>query len=1367
MADFNLGRLRFVWKGNWALSTAYVRDDVVKYGGSSYVCVTAHTSVTSFATNSSKFELMTEGGTATTTLGDISYRGSSADQRLAIGTAGQALMVSNSGVPAWTGLVEAQNVYYVSEDGNNANDGKNLNKAFKTINYACSQVVGPAVIFVKTGVYQEQLPIVVPPNVSVYGDGQRTTEVQPVNITATGATRVATTGSGTSTTIIVQNSQTTGNEWQVGAALSGTGISGTVNITAIATNTPTSGFTTLTVSFTNQVVSAGTTTITSNYSEGTMWQLSTASMLHKMFFSGMTGFSPSLSAPEDIREAQIKGIYVAFNPASPITTKSPYVLECSCFSEGGIGAIVDGTVHATGYKSMVFHAYTCVNSDGVGFWVNGDGKAEIVSCFTYYNWIGYTTTNGGKIRSLNGNNSYGRYGAVSKGFDVAESTINGTVYGNQLEYTTLSLVGEFLTNETITGASSGAVGTITNVQTSVHKLYYKITSGTFTAGETITGGTSGATATIAAGGVTGQKGFVLVLTGMASEPKIGGSIEFNTGDTGTYVIQSVSGTYTNSSSKLVLVLAGEKVTASTDGTGFKIRYNFSQTRLQGHDFLNIGTGNRTQTNYPGVPSILPSQANEVIETYPGRVFYVSTDQDGNFRVGDYFKVDQATGRATLNANAFDLSGLTSLRLGSIGAQLGELVNEFSSDDTLSGNSNQAVPTEAAVRNYFPHVATSIIPSDDNSRDLGSPSKRWAHVYVGPGSVTIGSLTLTDNSGAFTVSSSNATPPTLSVPEINTGSIRYFQNNIIGGNSNEDIVIDTSGTGKLQVLADLNMTGTLSGPATFTIDPAAVGDNTGTVVIKGSLQVDGTTTTVNSATLAIDDKNIELGSVTALTSISGTISGTSNTTTITGITTTTGMLIGQALTKASGTGAFGSTPVITSVDSQTQITITSGSANTAGAIVFDVGGATNLTADGAGITIKGTTDKTFNYVNSTAAFTSSENIALASGKTLTVNGNTTLASGSLTFSGSISAPAWTTSGIRHISSPATLTDTTSSGTVANAYTNNFGGNTIAASNATTYTNYATAFFNNPTAGSNVTFTNSYSLITAGAVLLGGDLVGAATQNLLNTGSTTVTAFGAATTATVGYGSTSGSTINISTGAVGSGNTKTVNIGTGAAAGSTTTINIGTSTGTATAQVYGKLAVMGSSTGSVTFQAAASAGSATYVLPNALPGVTGYALVSDTSGNMSWAAAGAALATDTSTTLYPTMSTSTSGNFTAAKVNTGITFNGTTGVLTTSGGFVESSSIALKENVNPITGALDAIMSLVGVTYDRRDGSKKNEAGLIAEAVEQIIPNIVSKNANGQAEGIYYSKLTAYLVEAIKSLKAEIDPLKEEIKKLKGE
>ena len=51
--------------------------------------------------------------------------------------------------------------------------------------------------------------------------------------------------------------------------------------------------------------------------------------------------------------------------------------------------------------------------------------------------------------------------------------------------------------------------------------------------------------------------------------------------------------------------------------------------------------------------------------------------------------------------------------------------------------------------------------------------------------------------------------------------------------------------------------TISGPATFTLDPAAVGDNTGKVIIAGDLQVDGTTTTVNSTTVNIVDKNIQV------------------------------------------------------------------------------------------------------------------------------------------------------------------------------------------------------------------------------------------------------------------------------------------------------------------------------------------------------------------------------------------------------------------------------------------------------------------------------------------------------------------------------
>ena len=53
------------------------------------------------------------------------------------------------------------------------------------------------------------------------------------------------------------------------------------------------------------------------------------------------------------------------------------------------------------------------------------------------------------------------------------------------------------------------------------------------------------------------------------------------------------------------------------------------------------------------------------------------------------------------------------------------------------------------------------------------------------------------------------------------------------------------------------TGRITGPAITYIDPAAVGDNTGLLIIKGNLQVDGTQTTVNSTTMTVTDKNVEL------------------------------------------------------------------------------------------------------------------------------------------------------------------------------------------------------------------------------------------------------------------------------------------------------------------------------------------------------------------------------------------------------------------------------------------------------------------------------------------------------------------------------
>jgi hypothetical protein len=427
--------------------------------------------------------------------------------------------------------------------------------------------------------------------------------------------------------------------------------------------------------------------------QSTMFRLSNGAILNKMTFRGMTGWVPG-STPGDITTSTIKGVVVGFNPASPITHKSPYVLECSFIGSGAIGALIDGTVHATGAKTMIFHGYTIISDNGVGYWVKDEGKAEIVSCFTYYNYFGYVATGGGFIRALNGNNSYGTWGAFSQGFGASETPITGALLGRQLNFVYTG--GGINVGDTCT-SSAGGTGIVTNVQYSANKVYLRNTTGTFGFGNGLTF-TSGGTGTISAGALEDQKGFVLVMNGLSALPKPGQSIQI-TGDTVAYVIQSVSGTYSSVASEIVAVLAQEKPMGSPSGTAVSLRSKYSQIRLTGHDFLSIGTGGTVTTNYPGEPTQLASQGKETEEVYPGRVYYVSTDQDGNFRVGEYFRIDQATGRATLNANAFDLAGLTSLKLGSIGAQLGETINEFSSDASMSGNSNTAVPTEYAVRTF--------------------------------------------------------------------------------------------------------------------------------------------------------------------------------------------------------------------------------------------------------------------------------------------------------------------------------------------------------------------------------------------------------------------------------------------------------------------------------------------------------------------------------------------------------------------------------------------------------------------------------------------------------------------------------------------
>lgn len=138
-------------------------------------------------------------------------------------------------------------------------------------------------------------------------------------------------------------------------------------------------------------------------------------------------------------------------------------------------------------------------------------------------------------------------------------------------------------------------------------------------------------------------------------------------------------------------------------TSVEIRERYSQCRITGHDFLDIGSGNFEETNYPELYNGLYQSApeDEVREEQGGRVFYTSTDQSGNFRCGELFAVEQATGVVTISADFFDLSGLTELRLGGIRiGGSGVVVREFSTDPLFTEDSNNIVPTQRAISRYL-------------------------------------------------------------------------------------------------------------------------------------------------------------------------------------------------------------------------------------------------------------------------------------------------------------------------------------------------------------------------------------------------------------------------------------------------------------------------------------------------------------------------------------------------------------------------------------------------------------------------------------------------------------------------------------------
>ena len=266
------------------------------------------------------------------------------------GTASFATLADNVG--------KLEKVFYVTEEGNDNNDGKSLSSAFRTIKKATqaagtlieSQTTPPAFrisIRVKTGYYTEVAPVTVPPFVSVLGDDLRSVVVSPTEETKN------------------ENLFLLNNSCYVwGLRLDGCEIDDLED--------PRSGF----------------------------------------YFAFAPGAFITTSPYVQNCSATFTPADKFFTPLDPeATPPNPLI------GNGPGGMIVDDSV-LDGYsplKSMIVDAYTQVAFNGVGICVRGRGYAQLVSFFTNFGRTGVFCIDGGHASLLNSNTTFGDFGLRAEG----------------------------------------------------------------------------------------------------------------------------------------------------------------------------------------------------------------------------------------------------------------------------------------------------------------------------------------------------------------------------------------------------------------------------------------------------------------------------------------------------------------------------------------------------------------------------------------------------------------------------------------------------------------------------------------------------------------------------------------------------------------------------------------------------------------------------------------------------------------------------------------------------------------------------------------------------------------------------------------
>jgi len=344
-----------------------------------------------------------------------------------------------------------------------------------------------------------------------------------------------------------------------------------------------------------------------------------------------------------------------------IITKGPYIRNCTNFIPDSIGARIDGfnadegdQINRIGVQgSFNVDSYTQYNQGGIGVSVSNGAYCQLVSLFTICNDIAVSASGGGQLDLTNSNSSFGTRGLIAFGrADETSKCID--------RYTGIVTSTAAVSQSKVVVSGVGSNRPYDGQAIFFDRKYNVVRKIDITNGGS--GYTSAPTVSVAAptgpgvavrstASATVENGVVTAVTVLSSgsQYEVVPAVTFSGGGgadaAATAVLDPIYyevGEATEPSAGISTLTLVQNLNNEV-GVGSTVF--FARQSLQivsSHSFQYIGAGNTIELAYPSQGGVV-IQDNEVIETDGARVVYTSTDQSGNFRIGDGVEINQSTG----------------------------------------------------------------------------------------------------------------------------------------------------------------------------------------------------------------------------------------------------------------------------------------------------------------------------------------------------------------------------------------------------------------------------------------------------------------------------------------------------------------------------------------------------------------------------------------------------------------------------------------------------------------------------------------------------------------------------------------------------